>query len=168
MRRILPLLLLPLFPALDVRADNWSHWRGPEQTGVSRDVGLPDTWDPATGKNLIWKAPVGGRSTPPRRAETERLLARLSADEPFASTLCGARIEIRRGAAVFTREAGDAARNPRPDVDGVVDGRLTPTVDGPAYLALARFRAACFLIERETAPGPPAASGRLPPRRSLA
>jgi outer membrane protein assembly factor BamB len=64
MRRILPLLLLlPLTAAVEARGADWTHWRGPEQTGVSREVGLPDDWNP-TGKNLIWKADIGGRSTP--------------------------------------------------------------------------------------------------------
>src|SRR5205823_3653035 len=44
--------------------ENWTHWRGPEQTGVSRDHGLPDDWDPAKGTNVVWKADIGGRSTP--------------------------------------------------------------------------------------------------------
>src|SRR5262245_32619810 len=47
-------------------ANDWIHWRGPEQTGLARDTGLPDRWDPfQPGRdNLIWKAPVGYRSTP--------------------------------------------------------------------------------------------------------
>lgn len=48
-------------------AADWSHWRGPEQTGVARDTGLPDRWSPdpsAPDNNLIWKQPYGGRSTP--------------------------------------------------------------------------------------------------------
>jgi outer membrane protein assembly factor BamB len=53
--------------ALDCRADDWANWRGPEQTGVSREKNLPDRWSPdanATDSNLVWKAPFGGRSTP--------------------------------------------------------------------------------------------------------
>src|SRR5262249_53143907 len=49
------------------RAEDWAHWRGPEQNGVSRDKGLPEKWSPDPEKadnNLIWKAPYGGRSTP--------------------------------------------------------------------------------------------------------
>jgi outer membrane protein assembly factor BamB len=42
---------------------NWTHWRGPEQTGVSREKNLPDRWSPE-GENLIWKAEFGSRSTP--------------------------------------------------------------------------------------------------------
>jgi outer membrane protein assembly factor BamB len=48
-------------------AHDWAHWRGPEQSGVSREKGLPDKWSPDKSKadsNLIWKAPFGGRSTP--------------------------------------------------------------------------------------------------------
>ncbi|HEX3151944.1 MAG TPA: PQQ-binding-like beta-propeller repeat protein [Gemmataceae bacterium] len=47
-------------------AGDWIHWRGPEETGHARDTGLPDTWDPfqAGKNNLIWKVPLGYRSTP--------------------------------------------------------------------------------------------------------
>jgi len=47
-------------------AGDWIHWRGPEQTGFSRDTGLPAEWEPfqAGRDNLIWKVPVGYRSTP--------------------------------------------------------------------------------------------------------
>ena len=47
-------------------AADWIHWRGPEQTGQSRETNLPDDWDPATPgrSNLIWKQPFGCRSTP--------------------------------------------------------------------------------------------------------
>lgn len=47
-------------------AQEWTHWRGPLQTGYSPEKNLPDEWDPRTvGKNsLIWKQPYGCRSTP--------------------------------------------------------------------------------------------------------
>src|SRR5438309_11725732 len=50
-----------------VFAADWLHWRGPEQTGVSRETNLPDKFglDPAKpGSNLVWKVPYGCRSTP--------------------------------------------------------------------------------------------------------
>jgi outer membrane protein assembly factor BamB len=49
-----------------LQADDWTHWRGPNQTGSVDAKGLPDEWDPRTvGKNnLIWKQPYGCRSTP--------------------------------------------------------------------------------------------------------
>lgn len=42
---------------------DWLHWRGPQQTGVGTGAGVPDDWTPA-GKNVLWKAPHGCRSTP--------------------------------------------------------------------------------------------------------
>jgi outer membrane protein assembly factor BamB len=49
------------------RAHDWPEMRGPEQTGVSRDKNLPADFDPdpdAKDNNLIWRQPVGGRTTP--------------------------------------------------------------------------------------------------------
>lgn len=47
-------------------AADWIHWRGPEQNGLSREKGLPDSFDPkAKAKgNVVWTAPFGGRSAP--------------------------------------------------------------------------------------------------------
>src|SRR5213082_2324318 len=47
-------------------AGDWVHWRGPEQTGFSKEKGLPDTFGLDTpGKDgLLWKQPYGGRSAP--------------------------------------------------------------------------------------------------------
>ena len=49
-----------------VNAGDWLHWRGPEQNGVSRETGLPDTFelDKVGANNLLWKADVSGRSAP--------------------------------------------------------------------------------------------------------
>ncbi|MES2789808.1 MAG: PQQ-binding-like beta-propeller repeat protein [Planctomycetota bacterium] len=52
--------------AADVAADplDWPHWRGPEMNGISREKGLPASWDPS-GENLLWKSPeMATRSTP--------------------------------------------------------------------------------------------------------
>lgn len=57
----LPLCVLLLAPL--AQAGDWPYWRGPEQNGVSRETGLPDTWT-RDGENMLWKAPYGGRSTP--------------------------------------------------------------------------------------------------------
>jgi outer membrane protein assembly factor BamB len=43
---------------------DWPSWRGPEQNGISREVGLAYEWD-LKGKNLLWRKPeFGTRSTP--------------------------------------------------------------------------------------------------------
>ncbi len=67
MKHCLPLLLALFGATTTAYAENWSSWRGPEQTGVSRDRDLPDTFsiDPkAKNGNVIWKAPYGGITTP--------------------------------------------------------------------------------------------------------
>src|SRR5207245_6495077 len=69
--RGLVLCFLSAFSAFSARnvclAGDWATWRGPEQTGVSRETNLPDKFSikpDAAGNNLIWKADFGGRSTP--------------------------------------------------------------------------------------------------------
>ncbi len=61
LRAILAVVLLTLTPCL---AGDWAHWRGPEHNGISRDTGLPDTWSPETGENVVWSDGIGGRATP--------------------------------------------------------------------------------------------------------
>lgn len=59
-------LTLLLVPG-SLRAQDWTFWRGPAQTGVSNEVNLPAKFsiDPkAKDSNLVWKAPYGSRSTP--------------------------------------------------------------------------------------------------------
>src|SRR6516225_4806321 len=67
MKHCLPLLLALLGWTATASADNWSSWRGPEQTGASRDRDLPDTFSikpNAKDGNVIWRAPYGGITTP--------------------------------------------------------------------------------------------------------
>src|SRR5258708_33970064 len=50
-----------------LQAGDWAHWRGPEQTGVSRETNLPDKFSTNPGapdNNLIWRKSYGGRSAP--------------------------------------------------------------------------------------------------------
>lgn len=48
-----------------VLANDWTNWRGPEQSGVSREINLPDKWDPFSGENVAWKnEQVTGMSSP--------------------------------------------------------------------------------------------------------
>ena len=64
MRMWVTLLALLAVTATQSRADDWAHWRGPEQNGISRDTGLPDTWSLETGENVLWSDDIGGRATP--------------------------------------------------------------------------------------------------------
>ncbi len=49
-----------------VNQRDWAQWRGPEQNGVSREKDLPEKWSVkgGAGSNLVWRVPIGGRSTP--------------------------------------------------------------------------------------------------------
>src|ERR1051325_3127676 len=49
--------------ATPAKPGDWYRWRGPEQTGVSRQKNLPEKWSP-DGENLIWTAKAGGMSSP--------------------------------------------------------------------------------------------------------
>ena len=44
-------------------ANDWPSWRGAEQTGMSREKAVVTKWS-ESGENLLWKVPVGGRTTP--------------------------------------------------------------------------------------------------------
>lgn len=44
-------------------ATDWPFWRGPEQTGMTREKAPVTTWS-QEGENLLWKVPLGGRTTP--------------------------------------------------------------------------------------------------------
>lgn len=52
------LAVAALLPAAD-----WPAWRGWDATGATQETGLPSAWSP-DGENLLWKLPIGGRSTP--------------------------------------------------------------------------------------------------------
>ncbi len=52
---------------VDLRAEDWTYWRGPFMDGTSVETGLVESWDPdgGEGSNLLWKnESLGGRSTP--------------------------------------------------------------------------------------------------------
>lgn len=44
-------------------AEGWLHWRGPAQTGVSPETGLPDSID-LNGQGHLWEYKIAGRGTP--------------------------------------------------------------------------------------------------------
>ena len=48
-----------LFSTDAVLGGDWAAWRGPYQNGVSLETGLP-----SSTKDVLWRIPFGGRSTP--------------------------------------------------------------------------------------------------------
>src|SRR5688572_20194382 len=62
--RPLALLALTLPQALQVRAEDWPQWRGPNRDGSYAETGLTETF-PAGGLKVRWRVPVGwGFSSP--------------------------------------------------------------------------------------------------------
>jgi outer membrane protein assembly factor BamB len=58
-------LSLLLASTQSVLANDWPSWRGPEQNGVSRETGLPESWDPDTKENVVWQnEKITGMSSP--------------------------------------------------------------------------------------------------------
>ena len=53
-------------PSPEEIAKNWPRFRGPGGSGVSAYTDVPDSWDVATGKNILWKTPVPlpGKNSP--------------------------------------------------------------------------------------------------------
>jgi outer membrane protein assembly factor BamB len=49
----------PLKPAT-AGASDWPSFRGREASGVSDNQNLPGTWDPKTGRNIVWQTPIPG------------------------------------------------------------------------------------------------------------
>src|SRR5437763_780699 len=49
----------PFVPEGDA-ARYWPGWRGPTGVGYTTEKDLPLTWDGKSGKNLLWKVPLGG------------------------------------------------------------------------------------------------------------
>lgn len=63
---LMPLLLLfGLVPLVRAESD-WPYWRGPQFNGLSTEKNLPGEWNPegGEGSNVLWRTPVGSRSTP--------------------------------------------------------------------------------------------------------
>lgn len=48
---------------VDALSNDWPSWRGPEHTGMTREKAVVMQWSQG-GENIVWKAPIGGRSTP--------------------------------------------------------------------------------------------------------
>jgi outer membrane protein assembly factor BamB len=48
----------PFYPTADEIRTGWLRFRGPNGSGISPFENVPESWDGAAGKNVVWKAPV--------------------------------------------------------------------------------------------------------------
>ena len=47
-------------PSAKPGSGDWPSFRGREAAGISEAQNLPDTWNPATGENILWRTPIPG------------------------------------------------------------------------------------------------------------
>ncbi len=73
--------LFLITPTTQLAAQDWAHWRGPEQSGISRESNLVEDWSLEPRKNVAWVAETGGRATPIILNGRVYLNCRTSADD---------------------------------------------------------------------------------------
>lgn len=61
---LLPVVAILFFCSEQLRADNWSNWRGPQQNGTAPEADFPLQWGPE--ENIAWRVELAGSgaSTP--------------------------------------------------------------------------------------------------------
>ncbi len=114
-------LFLTLLMAAPLGAEEWSRFRGPNGSGVSKDTGFPIELDP--GSNLIWKSPVRPGKSSPVLTQEHVFLTGYQGDQLF--TLC------------FDRASGEllwerSVQRTRKDAigSGNVPASASPVTDG--------------------------------------
>jgi outer membrane protein assembly factor BamB len=129
MRRSPALFLLAaaLLPgATSALGDNWPHWRGPSQDGVSKEKGTPSEWD--AKKNIAWKLPLPGMAGSTPVVWGNRLFL-TSQDGPDLVLLCVS----TEGKQLWKRALGTATRKARFDEGN--GASASPSTDGKLVFA---------------------------------
>ncbi len=62
-RQLAQCVLIVFGLASPLAGNDWPAWRGPEQSGMTRERAVITSWS-QDGHNVLWKAPIGGRTTP--------------------------------------------------------------------------------------------------------
>lgn len=107
-----------------VSAADWPQWRGPERSGVSKEVGLLKQW-PAGGPKLLWQVnDLGdGYSTPAVVGMRIYLMSNHGMDNEFVQAL-----STENGKVIWTTRVGNVGNpNQNPPYP---KARSTPTIDG--------------------------------------
>jgi outer membrane protein assembly factor BamB len=53
-------ILLGLFAAVSLSADNWPQFRGTQASGLASNAPVPIRWDIGSGENIRWRTPLPG------------------------------------------------------------------------------------------------------------
>jgi len=128
---LLTLLTLWFFPSL-APAENWPGWRGPNNTGVSPEKGLPVKW--SATKNVRWKAKLPGAGVSAPIIWGERIFV----------TASDGRLNDRLHLLCFHRDSGKPLWHARFFGSAVSEGQFapggmavpTPVTDGKHVFAL--------------------------------
>ena len=114
----------------DAASGDWPQWRGPDRSGVSREVGLLKKW-PVGGPKLLWQLhDIGdGYSTPSVAGSRIYLMSNRGMDNEFVLALA-----VNDGTTIWTTRVGNVG-NPNQNPP-YAKARSTPTVDGNRVYAL--------------------------------
>ena len=109
---------------------DWPQWRGPDRSGVSREVGLLKQW-PTGGPKLLWQSnDIGdGYSTPAVVGSRIYVMSNRGMDNEFVLAL-----SVADGKTVWTTRVGNVG-NPNQS-PSYPKARSTPTVDRNRIYAL--------------------------------
>src|SRR5262249_44070953 len=106
----------------DLRADNWPHWRGPNNDGVAPGNAAPLTWSESC--NIAWKFPLPGKTGSTPIVWGDRLFLTSTRDNDFV-LLC-----LRTdGKLLWERLLDRAVGRPSPMDDGN-EAAASPSTDG--------------------------------------
>lgn len=128
--RIIALAVVVCFYVSSVAAADWPQWRGPDRSGVSKEIGLLKQW-PAGGPKLLWQVnDLGdGYSTPVVVGNRIYMMSNTGMDNEFVQA-----ISTDNGKVIWTSRVGNVG-NPNQNPP-YAKARSTPTIDGAFIYAL--------------------------------
>src|SRR5262245_38030232 len=104
----------------------WPQWRGPERDGISREVGLAQSWPPG-GPPVVWSAPGLGNGYGGVAVKDGRVFVQgMRGNRSFVHSL-----NLADGQYVWSKNIGPATSNDRGP-----GPRGTPTIDGDRLYVL--------------------------------
>ncbi len=129
-RRVFPAIVFTSLAYVDIRANDWAQWRGPQRNGVSEETGLLQEW-PKEGPKLLWKVSDVGRgySAPAVKGNTLYLIGNDGLSNEFVQA-----ISVHDGHRLWRTRLGEVG-NPKQN-PSFPAARSTPTVDGDTLYAL--------------------------------
>ncbi|MGQ9592884.1 MAG: outer membrane protein assembly factor BamB family protein, partial [Planctomycetota bacterium] len=123
----------PAFPSAEEVEREWPRFRGPRGDGVSRYADVPDSFDAATGRGIVWKVPVPlpGHGSPVVWGERVFLSG---ADERREEVFS---FDARSGALLWREPlAGEPGRKPPEVLEATGFAASTPATDGRRVYAI--------------------------------